>query len=96
MHRILVHHTEMKEHSMPLSFYNFILLLFTITVEATSSGAVISGTVLGVIALMSLVILLLGCLIYYQKRKSRKLHIRYSVILYASLKMTFVIRNASL
>ena len=84
MHRILIHHTEMKEHSMPLSFYNFILL-FTITGEATSSvdtGAVIGGTVLGAIALMSLVILLLGCLICYKKRKSRKLLIRYSVIQY--------------
>ena len=81
MHRILIHHTEMKEHSMPLSFYNFILL-FTITGEATSSGAVVGGTVLGAIALTALVILLLGCLIYYKKRKSRKLLIRYSVIQY--------------
>ena len=59
---------------------------FAITGEATSSlintGAVIGGTIPVAIALMALVILLLGGLICYKKKKSRKLHIRYSVIQY--------------
>ena len=50
--------------------------------EATSidTGAVVGGTILGVIALMVLVIPLLGCLIYCKRRKGRKLsrlHERY-------------------
>ena len=51
--------------------------------EATSSTdteAIIGGTILGVIALMVLVIPLLGYLIYYKRRKGRKLsrlHERY-------------------
>ena len=67
-----------KEHSVPT-------ILF-ITGEATSSvdaGAVVGGTVAGVIALIVLVIPLLGCLIYNKKRK-RRLHIRYVVIQYTS------------
>ena len=44
----------------------------------------------GVIALMALAIPLLGCLIYNEKRK-RRLHIRYVVIQYASLKMLVVL-----
>ena len=50
--------------------------------EATSTdtGAVVGGTILGVIALMVLAIPLLGCLIYYKRKKGRKLsrlHERY-------------------
>ena len=51
--------------------------------EATSSTdteAIIGGTILGVIVLMVLVIPLLGYLIYYKRRKGRKLsrlHERY-------------------
>ena len=44
----------------------------------------------GVIALMALISLLLGCLIY-NKKKKRRLHIRYVVIQYASLKMLVVL-----
>ena len=47
--------------------------------EATSStdtGAVIGGTLLGVLALVVLVTAL-GCLIYYKRRKGRKLNKRY-------------------
>ena len=78
LYRVLIHHTKTIDilcHTR-----------FTTTGEGTSSqintGAVIGGTVLGAIALMALVILLLGGLIYYKKKKSRKLHIRYSVIQY--------------
>ena len=48
--------------------------------EATSStdtGAVIGGTLLGVLALVLLVTAPLGCLIYYKRRKGRKLNKRY-------------------
>ena len=68
--------------------------LFTITGEATSP--VIGGSVLSAIALMTLVILLLGGLIYYKKRKSRKLHIRYSVIHASSVGLNTVIFTAML
>ena len=49
--------------------------------EATSStdtGAVIGGTLLGVLALVVLVTALLGCLIYYKRRKGRTLNRRYN------------------
>ena len=52
----------------------------TSSFEATSStdtGAVIGGTLLGVLALVVLVTALLGCLIYYKRRKGRKLNKRY-------------------
>ena len=48
--------------------------------SSTDTEAVIGGTILGVIALMVLVIPLLGYLIYYKRRKGRKLsrlHERY-------------------
>ena len=51
--------------------------------EATSStdtGAVICGTLLGVLALVVLVTALLGCLIYYKRRKGRKLNRRYQCL----------------
>ena len=68
MHRIMI----------PLTVTRNVLCctLFTITGEVTSSvdaGAVIGGTVAGVIALMALIIPFLGCLIYNKKRK-RRLH----------------------
>ena len=49
-----------------------LLTILIITCEANSSvdtGAVIGGTVAGSIALMTLVIPLLGCLIYNKKRR---------------------------
>ena len=48
--------------------------------EATNTGAVIGGTTAGVITLMMLVILLLGCLVYNKRRKEMEhsgLHERY-------------------
>ena len=62
---------------MPLTF--IILIVTGEATPSTDTGAVIGGTILGAIALMALVIPLLGCLIYCKKRKSRKLHIKYSV-----------------
>ena len=67
---------------------------YTFHLTATSSvgaGAVIGGTVACSIALMAWVSLLLGCLIYNKKRKRRRLHIRYVVIQYASLKMLVIL-----
>ena len=71
-----IHHTETYEH----------FILFTITGQPNSSvntGAVISGTIPGFIALMALVIFLL-----YKIRKRRKFYIRYIFIQYTALKRT--------
>ena len=67
---------------MPFTFFYFGVA----TSSQVDVGAVIGGTILGFLALITLFIPLLGCLIYCKKRKTRKLDIRYVVIQYTSIK----------
>ena len=54
--------------------------ILIITDTPPPSGSVIGGTLLGVLALVVLVTAL-GCLIYYKRRKGRKLNRRYQFLL---------------
>ena len=64
------------------------MLIFSILIvtEAPPSGtintgAVIGGTIAGIIVLMALVIPLLGCFIYRKRKKPPALHDRYATVI---------------
>ena len=65
--------------------------ILIITDAPPPSGAVIGGTLLGVLALVVLVTALFGCLIYYKRRNGRKLNRRYQLLLFmATPSMAFL------
>ena len=64
--------------------------ILIITDAPPPSGAVIGGTLLGVLALVVLVTALFGCLIYYKRRNGRKLNRRYQLLLFMATPMAFL------
>ena len=69
--------------------------ILIITDAPPPSGAVIGGTLLGVLALVVLVTALLGCLIYYKRRKGRKLNRRYQFLLFMATPFTAFLCHAN-